>query len=95
MEFCFPRSEAIRNINLGMNMVNFFYILAGRDWSYWYLGMAIFVLPQLPLVFEHLGIAVTRMLDRLCNQLSRLLIGQCLLDTLVEDEDRLFRKIVS
>lgn len=88
LEYCFPMNESVKNISLGLYLVNYFYLLTG-DMSYGYLGLALFVLPQLPVLLEeYLGIELTRGLQAFCNGLARLLIGEALLQRLVVDGHR-------
>jgi hypothetical protein len=88
LEWCFPNSESIWKISLGLQMVNSFYSLTG-DLSSWYLGMALFVLPHLPVLLEKLGIPVTRSLHSVANKLTQLFIGESILNQFLEDEERI------
>lgn len=54
--------------------------------------MALFLLPQIPPLLEHLGISATRGLETFCNGLARLFIGQPLLQSLTEYEGRREKK---
>lgn len=87
LEYSFPANESVKNISLGLRMANYFYFLTG-DLHYWHLGLALFFLPQVPQLLDHLGIAATRGLHTLCNQLASCLIGQTLLQKLSVDEER-------
>ncbi|MGC1854860.1 MAG: TcdA/TcdB pore-forming domain-containing protein [Candidatus Aquirickettsiella sp.] len=87
LEFYFPNNESIWKISLGIRMVSHFYLLS-NDLSYWYLGMALFVLPYLPSLLENFAIPVTRGLHTLSNHLVQLFISQSLLSQLTADEGR-------
>src|SRR5436190_6100884 len=87
LEYCFPTSELVKNISLGLRMCNYFYFLTG-DLSYWHLGLALFLLPQIPQLLDHIGIPASRGVQRMCQQLANVLLGQTLLQRLSEDEER-------
>lgn len=87
LEFCFPHNESICKISFGVRMVSHLYMLT-EDLTYWYLGMALFVLPYLPILLENLGIPVTRGLHKLSNQLAQMFIAQSLLNQFSTDESR-------
>lgn len=87
LEYCFPASELVKNMSLGLRMANYFYFVTG-DLSYWHLGLALFFLPQIPQLLDHMGIPATQGLQTLCNKLATYLLGQTLLQKLSEDEER-------
>lgn len=88
LEYCFPSSESVKNIGLGLRMASYFYFLTD-DLNYWHLGLALFFLPQVPQLLDHLGIPATRGLQKLSIQLSQVLMGSCLLKMLPKDEARI------
>jgi hypothetical protein len=91
LEFYFPNNESIWKLSLGLGMASHFYRLTG-DLSYWYLGMALFVLPYLPTLLENLGVPITRGLHELCNKLAQVFIGQSLVNNLSEDAGRITQR---
>ncbi len=91
LEFCFPNNESIWKLSLGLRMVSHFYLLTD-DLSYWYLGMALFVLPYLPTLLENFGVPITRGLHDICNKLAQIFIVQSLLNYLSEDTGRIAQR---
>ncbi len=87
LECYFPVNESVKSISFGLRMANYFYCLTG-DFSYWHLGLALFLLPQLPQLLDHLGIPATRGIQRFCNQLAICLLDQAVLQDLCVDEAR-------
>lgn len=88
LELRFPNNESIWKLSLGLRMVSHFYLLTD-DLSYWYLGMALFILPYLLTLLENLGVPVTRGLHEVCHKLAQVFIGQSLLNKLSEDTGRI------
>ncbi len=91
LEFYFPNNELVWKLGLGLRMVSQFYLLTD-DLSYWYLGMALFVLPYLPTLLENFGVPITRGLHDICNKLAQIFIVQSLLNYLSEDTGRIAQR---
>ena len=87
LEYCFPASMSVKNISLGLRMANYFYFLT-EDLSYWHLALALFLLPQIPQLLDHLGLPATRGLERFCNKLATCLLSKTLLQKLSADAER-------
>ena len=87
LEYCFPANALVKNMSLGLRMANYFYFLTG-DLSYWHLGLALFLLPQLPQLLDHLGVPATRGMHVFCNKLAIYLLSQTLLQKLSADAER-------
>ncbi|MDQ8038914.1 MAG: TcdA/TcdB pore-forming domain-containing protein [Rickettsiella sp.] len=58
-----------------------------EDLNYWYLGVALFILPKLPFVLESLGIPVTPYVHTVLNSLSQLSLFTYLGDALNSEPD--------
>lgn len=91
LEFYFPNNESVWKIGLGLRMASQFYLLTD-DLSYWYLGMALFVLPYLPTLLENFGVPITRGLHGVCNKLTQVFIVQSLLNYLSKDTGRIAQR---
>ncbi|TLY48092.1 MAG: hypothetical protein E6K54_03830 [Gammaproteobacteria bacterium] len=87
LDYCFPTSDLAKNMSLALRISHYFYFLTG-DLSCWYLGLSLFFLPKIPLLLDHIGIPASRVVQRVCQQLANVLLGQTLLQRLSEDEER-------
>lgn len=90
LEFLFSDYAPISMITLGLRTALSLFSI-NNDLSYYYLGMALFLLPQLPLLLEHLGIPVTRYVSQTLKKLTQFFTVQSLIASLAikPDEDRL------
>lgn len=79
LEILFSDYLPIASITWGLRVALSFYMI-NNDPSYYYLGMALFFLPQLPSLLEHLGIPVTACISTALERLSQLFIFQSLLE---------------
>ncbi|MDQ8038828.1 MAG: PD-(D/E)XK nuclease domain-containing protein [Rickettsiella sp.] len=65
----------------------------GNDASSYYLGLALFIVPQLPFFLEHLGLPITHSLSKTLDYLSQTLIFKALmLEMIPEDTERLLTR---
>ncbi|MES2142595.1 MAG: hypothetical protein V4471_06935, partial [Pseudomonadota bacterium] len=79
LEMLFPNYPLIDTITWGLRAALSFYMV-NNDPSYYYLGIALFFLPQLPLLLEHVGIPVTAYVSKALEKLTQLFIFQSLLE---------------
>ncbi|MES2142328.1 MAG: NB-ARC domain-containing protein [Pseudomonadota bacterium] len=86
LELLFADYLPIESITWGLRAALSFYSI-NNDPSYYYLGIALFLLPQLPLLLEHLGIPVTAYASKTLEKLTQLLIFQSLLEQLKPTPD--------
>ena len=93
LEFLFSDYAPISMIAWGLRAALSLFSI-NNDPSYYYLGMALFLLPQLPLLLEHLGIPVTHYVSQTLKKLTQFFIAQSLIVrfTIKEDPDRLVEK---
>lgn len=92
LEMLFPDYLPIASITWGLRAVLSFYMV-NNDPSYYYLGIALFFLPQLPSLLEHLGIPVTACVSKTLEKLAQLFIFQSLLELRpTPDESRLAQR---
>jgi hypothetical protein len=78
LELLFSDYAPIHSITLGLRALLSLFSIS-HDPGYYYLGIAVFVLPQLPLLLEHLGIPVTRYVTQTLEKLSQFFILQSLM----------------
>lgn len=93
LEIVFTDYRLIESITWGLRAALSFYSI-NNDPSYYYLGIALFLLPQLPLLLEHLGIPVTACIVKTLEKLSQLFIFQSLLEQFkpIPDQSRLTQR---
>ncbi len=78
LEWRFANYPGIHAISLGLRAVLSLFSVSD-DPSYYYLGVALFLLPQLPSLLEHMGIPVTAYVSMLLEKLSQLFVFQALI----------------
>ncbi len=83
--FLFPNYPSIYTISYGLSMALH---LAEQDIHYWYLSVALFVLPHVPALLEYMGIPVTRATNQMINSLSQWLISLGLLAAIEVQPDQ-------
>ncbi|MDQ8040204.1 MAG: hypothetical protein REH83_07360, partial [Rickettsiella sp.] len=95
LEILFADYISIEYITWGLRAALSFYSI-NNDPSYYYLGIALFLLPQLPLLLEHVGIPVTAYISTALEKLTQLFIFQSLLEQLkpVPDQSRLAQQSI-
>lgn len=82
----------IASITWGLRAALSFYLIYD-DPSYYYLGIGLFFLPQVPLLLEHLGIPVTAYVSKTLEKLAQFFIFQSLLELRpTPDESRLAQR---
>ncbi|OIZ94996.1 hypothetical protein A1D18_02510 [Candidatus Rickettsiella isopodorum] len=91
LEFLFFDSASIHLITLGLRTALIFSSIS-NDLSYYYLGIALFFLPQFPLLLEHLGIPVTHYVNQALKKLTQFFIVQSLVLSIKPDQDRLIEQ---
>lgn len=82
LELLFPGYTFISTITLGLRMALSLFAL-NNDLSYCYLGIALFFLPQLPLLLEHLGIPVTYYVSQTLKKLTQFFMTQSLFSSVI------------
>lgn len=90
LEIIFSNYAPISTITLGLRMA-WSLLAINNDLSYYYLGIALFFLPQLPLLLEHLGIPVTYYVSQTLKKLTQFFMIQSLVFRFIiqADSDRL------
>ncbi|MGB9087408.1 MAG: TcdA/TcdB pore-forming domain-containing protein [Candidatus Aquirickettsiella gammari] len=90
LELLFSDYAPVQTIVLGLRAL-LSLVAINNDPSYYYLGIALFLLPQLPLLLEHLGIPVTRYVSQTLEKLTQFFIFQSLISqfTRTPDSERL------
>ncbi len=90
LELLFSDYAPVHTIVLGLRAL-LSLVAINNDPRYYYLGIALFLLPQLPLLLEHLGIPVTLYVSQTLEKLTQVFIFQSLIVqfTLVPDSERL------
>ena len=78
LEFLFSDYESIYTLTWGLRAALSFFSLT-NDLSYCYLGIGLFLLPQLPILLEHAGIPVTRCVSNILDKLAHFFILNSLL----------------
>lgn len=93
LELLFSDYAPAHTIALGLRAVWSLFTIS-NDPSYYYLGIALFLLPQLPLLLEHLGIPVTSYVSQTLEKLTQFFIFQSLIVqfTLRPDPERLLEQ---
>lgn len=92
LEMLFSDYLPIASITWGLRAVLSFYMV-NHDPSYYYLSIALFFLPQLPALLEHLGIPVTAYVSKTIEKLAQVFIFQSLLELRpTPDESRLAQR---
>ncbi len=79
LEFLFWDYRCIHTITYGLRAALSLFSLT-NDLSYCYLGIALFFLPQLPMLLEHAGIPVTRCVSDALNKLAHFFILKSLFE---------------
>jgi hypothetical protein len=90
LELLFSDYAPIHSIALGLRALLSF-VSISNDPGYYYLGIALFLLPQLPLLLEHLGIPVTHYVSQTLEKWTQFFIFQSLIVQfmLMPDPERL------
>lgn len=73
LEFVFSNYKSIHTITWGLRAALSFFSLT-NDLSYCYLGIGLFLLPQLPILLEQTGIPITRYLSNVLDKLAHFFI---------------------
>lgn len=79
LEIMFSDYLPIASITWGLRAALSFYMV-NNDPSYYYFGITLFLLPQLPSLLEHLGIPVTAYVSTILGKLAQLFILPSLLE---------------
>ncbi|RDH39957.1 MAG: hypothetical protein CFE62_006285 [Candidatus Aquirickettsiella gammari] len=89
LELLFFDYAPVQTIVLGLRAL-LSLVAINNDPSYYYLGITLFLLPQLPLLLEHLGIPVTHYVSQTLEKLTQFFIFQSLISqfTRTPDSDR-------
>ncbi len=88
LEWYRPNNKNIILFSTGIRMVLSFFNMTS-DLSYWYLGVSLFVLPQVPYLLEHLGVPVTRSLCDAIHKLQQIFVSCAMWSSISEDNRRI------